>query len=191
MSKFKKWLCTSLLTIVATAPVMAGSDDAVPANNGTGTNATNTAEPAASPSTLNPTSAISTGNVTALLGVLVMKGVLAPAEAKAIQGAAPDAEFQLLVEALTRKGLLSAADVSVAANPGRNLRLPRPPRVVFREPSRHPLRVPKPRVPRLRRCLRRRNLLLVRWLRRLLQSGSILSIRQKRMGWLQPSRWGR
>jgi len=116
MSKFKKWLCISLLTIVATAPVMAGSDDAVPANTGTGTNATNAAEPAPSPATLNPTSAISTGNVTALLGVLVMKGVLAPSEAKAIQGAAPEAEFQLLVEALTRKGLLNAADVS-AANP--------------------------------------------------------------------------
>src|SRR5579872_4605209 len=115
MLKLRKWLCTSLLTVVATAPVMAGSDDAVPANNGTGTNAT-AAEPAPSPA-LNPTSAISNGNVTALLGVLVMKGVLAPSEAKAIQGAAPEAEFQLLVEALTRKGLLSAADVSAAAAP--------------------------------------------------------------------------
>jgi len=94
---------------------MAGSDDAVPANNGTGTNAT-AAEPAPSPA-LNPTSAINNSNVTALLGVLVMKGVLAPSEANAIQGAAPEAEFQLLVEALTRKGLLTAADVSAAANP--------------------------------------------------------------------------
>ena len=110
MSKLRKWLCTSLLTVVATAPVMAGSDDGVPANNGTGTNAT-AAEPAPSPA-LNPTSAINNSNVTALLGVLVMKGVLAPSEANAIQGAAPEAEFQLLVEALTRKGLLSAADVS-------------------------------------------------------------------------------
>jgi hypothetical protein len=117
MSKLRKWLCASLLTMVATAPLMAGSDDAVPANNGTGTNATNAAEPAASPATLNPTAAISSGNVTALLGVLVMKGVLAPSEAKAIQGAAPEAEFQLLVEALTRKGLLRAADVSAAASP--------------------------------------------------------------------------
>src|SRR5579872_4374745 len=117
MSKFKNWLCTALLIIIATAPVMAGSDDAAPTNNGTGTNATNPAEPAANPSPLNPTSAISNGNVTALLGVLVMKGVLAPSEAKAIQGAAPEAEFQLLVEALTRKGLLSAADVSAAAAP--------------------------------------------------------------------------
>lgn len=116
MSKLSKWLCISLLTIAGTVPVMAGSDDAVPANNGTGTNATNAAEPAASPATLNPTSAINNGNVTALLGVLVMKGVLAPSEAKAIQGAAPEVEFQLLVEALTRKGVLNAADVS-AANP--------------------------------------------------------------------------
>ena len=112
MSKFSKWLCASLITLVATAPVMAGSDDAVPGNNGTGTNAT-AAEPAPSPA-LNPTSAISNTNVTALLGVLVMKGVLAPSEANAIQGAAPEAEFQLLVEALTRKGLLSAADVAAA-----------------------------------------------------------------------------
>ena len=112
MSKLRKWLCTSLLTVVATAPVMAGSDDAVPANNGTGTNAT-AAEPAPSPA-LNPTSAINNSNVTALLGVLVMKGVLAPSEANAIQGAAPEAEFQLLVEALTKKGLLSAADVAAA-----------------------------------------------------------------------------
>ena len=117
MSTFGKWLCTSILTIVSTAPVMVGSDDAVPVNNGTGTNATNAAEPAGNPAPLNPTSATSNGNVTALLGVLVMKGVLAPSEAKAIQGAAPEAEFQLLVEALTRKGLLSAADMSATANP--------------------------------------------------------------------------
>ncbi len=117
MLKLKKWLCSSVLMIVATAPVMAGSDDAVSANTGTGTNASNAAEPAAGPATLNPTSAIGSGNVTALLGVLVMKGVLAPSEAKAIQGAAPEAEFQLLVDALTRKGLLSAADMSAAANP--------------------------------------------------------------------------
>jgi hypothetical protein len=117
MSKFKKWLCTSLLTIAATAPVMVGSDDAVRANNGSGTNATNAAEPAPNPAPLNPASAVSNGNVTALLGVLVMKGVLAPSEAKAIQGAAPEAEFQLLVEALTRKGLLTAADVSAASTP--------------------------------------------------------------------------
>jgi hypothetical protein len=52
-----------------------------------------------------------------LLGVLVTKGVIAPAEANAIRNAAPEAEFQLLVEALSRKGLLTAADLAAAANP--------------------------------------------------------------------------
>jgi hypothetical protein len=56
-------------------------------------------------------------NVTALLGVLVMKGVLAPTEANAIRNADPKAEFQLLVEALNRKGLLNAADLSAATAP--------------------------------------------------------------------------
>jgi hypothetical protein len=46
-----------------------------------------------------------------------MKGVLAPTEANAIRNAAPDSEFQLLVEALSRKGLLSAADLSADATP--------------------------------------------------------------------------
>ncbi len=54
-------------------------------------------------------------NVTALLGVLVMKGVLAPTEANAIQNAAPAAQFQALVEALSRKGVLNVADLSAAA----------------------------------------------------------------------------
>ena len=44
--------------------------------------------------------------VTALLDVLVAKGILAPAEASAIRSAGPDAEVQLLIEALNRKGLL-------------------------------------------------------------------------------------
>jgi hypothetical protein len=52
--------------------------------------------------------------VTALLGVLVMKGVLAPGEANAIRTAAPEAEFQMLVEALARKGVVSAADLAPA-----------------------------------------------------------------------------
>jgi hypothetical protein len=47
----------------------------------------------------------------------VKKGVLAPAEADAIRNAAPEAEFQLLVEALSRKGVLSAADLSAAGTP--------------------------------------------------------------------------
>jgi hypothetical protein len=46
-----------------------------------------------------------------------MKGVLAPAEANSIRNAAPEAEFQLLVEALARKGVVNAADLSPAPSP--------------------------------------------------------------------------
>jgi hypothetical protein len=49
--------------------------------------------------------------------VLVKKGVLAPNEVNAIRNATPGAQFQLLIEALSRKGILSAADLSPAANP--------------------------------------------------------------------------
>jgi hypothetical protein len=43
-----------------------------------------------------------------------MKGVLAPTEANAIRNAAADVKFQMLVDALNRKGLVSAADLSAA-----------------------------------------------------------------------------
>jgi hypothetical protein len=115
MSKFKNWLYISLFTIVTTAPVLAAPDDAVPANNGTGSGATNATEPAPNPATLSPAPAVNGGNVTALLGVLVMKGVLAPTEAKAIQGVAPGSEFQALVNVLTSKGLVSASDLATLA----------------------------------------------------------------------------
>ena len=45
-----------------------------------------------------------------------MKGVLAPSEADAIRNAAPDAELQILLEALARKGVVSAADLSAAGS---------------------------------------------------------------------------
>jgi hypothetical protein len=120
----KKWFCSLLLAAVSAAPVFAGTNDAAEAKSSsaaTTTNATNAAEPAAIPANPSPspnlTPATGNTNVTALLGVLVMKGVLAPAEAEAIRNAAPAAEFQLLVEALNRKGVLSAADLSAAATP--------------------------------------------------------------------------
>lgn len=111
-----KWICSALLLIASVTPVLAGTVDAADAKTTTET----TANPAAQPATAaNPNIAPSAGNanVTALLGVLVMKGVLAPGEANAIRDAAPDAEFQLLVEALARKGVVSAADLSAAAPP--------------------------------------------------------------------------
>jgi len=116
MSKLETWICIILVMIVAAAPVMAGTDDGVPANEGN-TTSSSTAAGAPAPATLNPTPAVTNGNVTALLGVLVMKGVLAPEEAKSIQSAAPGTEFQALVEALSRKGVVSAADLSALSAP--------------------------------------------------------------------------
>jgi hypothetical protein len=130
----KKWLCRSLLAAVSLAPVFAfaGTNDAADPKSTPSTNAATTADPAAAPATPNPnpTPSVGNANVTALLGVLVMKGVLAPTEANAIRNAAPDAEFQLLVEALSRKGLLTAADLSAAASPAPQPSAPAPPAAV-------------------------------------------------------------
>lgn len=116
MLRLRKWSCTSLLLAVAAVPAMAVPNDAVDGSNAAGTSAA--PAPASPAAPLNPgTLAGGSSSVNALLGVLVNKGVLAPSEAKAIQGASPDAEFKLLIEALSRKGLLSAADLSAVANP--------------------------------------------------------------------------
>ncbi|MGA8214522.1 MAG: hypothetical protein WB799_13075 [Candidatus Sulfotelmatobacter sp.] len=117
MLTLKRLLWCLIVLAITAAPLMAGSDEAKTAKE----DAANASEAAAAPASPNPaaslTPASASANVTALLGVLVMKGVLAPAEANAIRNAAPEAEFQLLVEALSRKGVLSAADLSAAATP--------------------------------------------------------------------------
>src|SRR5271165_887445 len=126
--KFKQWICSALLAVASVAPALAGPKDAADpkkpaettANPAPGNPASvNSAAQPASAANPNPSLTTGNGNVTALLGVLVMKGVLTPSEANAIRNAAPDAEFQLLVEALARKGVVSAADLSAAgtANP--------------------------------------------------------------------------
>jgi hypothetical protein len=115
MSTLKKLLSSLLIPAIAVVPVMAASDEAKPAN--TAAASTISAEPVAATVSPKLSSSAANVNVTALLGVLVMKGVLAPAEANAIRNAAPDTEFQLLVEALSRKGVLNAADLSAAAKP--------------------------------------------------------------------------
>jgi hypothetical protein len=114
MSTLRK-LFSSLLVLAITAlPVMAGDND------GKSVNENNSAAPAnaAANTTANPNLVpAGNGSVTALLGVLEMKGVLAPAEVNAIRNAAPNAQFQALVEALSRKGIVSAADLSAASSP--------------------------------------------------------------------------
>lgn len=120
MMQVKGWILSSILLVSSSLPVFAGAKDAdskVPADGA----ATSGAQPAAASSpSVTPTSG--TANVTALLGVLVMKGVLAPSEANAIRNASPDAEFRMLLELLARKGVVRASDLatdspSPAANP--------------------------------------------------------------------------
>jgi hypothetical protein len=117
MPKLKPWICASLLAVASVVPALAKEKDAADAKNTAETTANPAAQPAPPAANPNLTPAASSANVTALLGVLVMKGVLAPAEANAIRNAAPEAEFQLLVEALTRKGVVTAEDLSAAATP--------------------------------------------------------------------------
>ncbi len=114
MLKVKQFICSALLVVVSAAPALAGTKDATNLKVPAQTTAEPATPPAASP---NINSAGGNGNITALLGVLVMKGVLEPGEANSIRNAAPEAEFQLLVEALARKGLMSAADLSAVNAP--------------------------------------------------------------------------
>ena len=101
----KRWILTALITIIRLPPFAE-------AKEGNDTKAA--AEVAGQPVGHASLAPACGANVTALLGVLVMKGVLAPSEANAIRNAAPEAEFQMLVEALTKKGLVSAADLMPA-----------------------------------------------------------------------------
>src|SRR5262247_3092122 len=94
MLNVNRWICTALMIIVWMLPAFAGDKE----GNNTKAAAEVTGQPGGNAS-LAPASG---ANVTALLGVLVMKGVLAPSEANAIRNAAPEAEFQMLVEALTK-----------------------------------------------------------------------------------------
>ncbi len=105
MSNFKVLCCSSLVAIVTVTPVLAGT-------TGPGEAAAPATVNASAEPNPNPIHAAGNTKITALLGVLVMKGVLAPAEARELESAAPDAEFNLLVETLTRKGVIGSADLS-------------------------------------------------------------------------------
>lgn len=111
MPSLKQWICGALLAVLSVTPALAGSKDATDANATPAPTASPAAQPAAAAAspTVTPTAGT---NVTALLGVLVMKGVLAPAEAKSIEAAGPGAEFQALVDTLTRKGVMNASDLA-------------------------------------------------------------------------------
>ncbi len=124
MKQKKRWLCGSLLFVVTVAAGFARTGDAAEAKGSSANSANSEAAAAADPGPTptptpapSPTLSVGNQNVAALLNVLVNKSVLTPAEASEIRNAAPDAEFQLLVQALSRKGVLTAADLSTAAPP--------------------------------------------------------------------------
>ncbi|HKM46062.1 MAG TPA: hypothetical protein VJX69_00655 [Terriglobales bacterium] len=116
MLKLKGWLLSLLVLALTAVPVMAGNNDAKTESENTANTTATEGSPSPSPS-LGSSTATGDANVTALLGVLVMKGVLAPTEANAIKNATPTSQFQVLVDVLSRKGLLTAADLAAAASP--------------------------------------------------------------------------
>ena len=100
MLKVRSWLSSLLVLAIMAVPAMAGNNDAKTAND----NAVNAASADPSPAAASPnpsptpspspspsltSTTTNDSNVTALLGVLVMKGVLAPSEANAIRSASP------------------------------------------------------------------------------------------------------
>jgi hypothetical protein len=114
MRKLKQGMCSLLLVAFSVAtPVPSGSTDA-PGSKASSEMVAVTGGQPASVASISP--AGGTENITALLGVLVMKGVLAPAEANAIRIAAPEAESRMPEEALARKGVVSATDLAAAAS---------------------------------------------------------------------------
>jgi hypothetical protein len=123
MLRSRKWLLRLFVMAITAVPMMAGNNNVKTADESSSDTTSaeaspNAGSPSPSPSpSVNVVTSATDSNVTALLNALVKKGVLAPTEANAIRNAAPGAEFQLLIEALSRKGILSAADLSAAAQP--------------------------------------------------------------------------
>ena len=127
MLKVRSWLSSLLVLAILAAPVWARNKNAKTANDNAAATASADPSPAAASPNPSPSPSIGLGlaptagdaNVTALLGVLVMKGVLAPTEANAIREVSPTAQFQALVETLSQKGLVNAQDLSaITAVPG-------------------------------------------------------------------------
>ena len=114
MLKLKSWLSSLLVLAITAVPVMAGSNDAKTTNE----NAANATSAEASPAAASPslTSTPGDANVTALLGVLVSKGVLNAEEAKSLSGT-PAQQGARLLELLRQKGILSAADYEALTTP--------------------------------------------------------------------------
>jgi len=143
MLTWKQWTWGTLLTVFCAASALNGLKEPEDAKVPTSAVVSVRAEPVSptsAPAALNGGSP----NVTALLGVLVMKGVLAPGEANAIRNAAPGEEFPMLVEALMRKGVVSMDELaplpSPTVKPVEPAQVPQTPRQVPSQPRRSPSR---------------------------------------------------
>ncbi len=122
MLKSKVWLSGLVVLAIATSPLYTQDNHAGKSENARSAfgaeEGTSAAIPNPTPTPAQkPTAAISAVNLPALLDALLKKGVLTPSEVNALRIAAPESELQLLVEVLTRKGVLSAADLSSTVAP--------------------------------------------------------------------------
>jgi hypothetical protein len=107
----QRWVSSAVLVIALITPALAGTKHASDTTSASESSTNSTAQPASAGNT-NSTSTSASANVTALLGLLVMKGVLSPTEANSITNSAPEAQFQLLVDLLARKGVVSTKELS-------------------------------------------------------------------------------
>ena len=116
MLTWNRWICSPLLVCPIISPAVAESKDSGEAKpkGETATPATVQVAPGAR-SNVVPLN--NSESLTALLGVLVMKGVLTSGEANAIRNASSDAEFRMLVDALARRGIVAVTDLAPLAPP--------------------------------------------------------------------------
>ena len=119
MLKSKVWLSGLVVLAIATMPLYAQNNYARGNENALSTFGTagETAALSAAPATIavpKPAAAISTVNLTALVNALLKKGLLTPSEVDTLRIAVPESQLQLLVQVLTHKGVLSAADLFAA-----------------------------------------------------------------------------
>jgi hypothetical protein len=117
MLNLKKWFSSLLVLAITTVPVMAGNNDAKTESENTANTATEGGPNVGSPSpSLGSSATTGDASVTALLGVLVTKGVLNAEEAKSLNGN-PAQQKARLLELLRQKGILSASDYEALTTP--------------------------------------------------------------------------
>jgi len=125
MLMLNRWICRLLLVCLVVSSAVAKSKDEISAKAPAETGAPASVQPA-SVGTPNLDPLNSSANLTALIDVLVAKGVLDPSEANTIRNAPRDAAFQMLLDALARKGIVTAADLHPLTSPAPLVTKPAP-----------------------------------------------------------------